>query len=126
MNESNRLGLKDTSRSLRGGVAAAALFMGMTMLGGQAFAEKATCPAEIVIGVIAPVTGGKAEQGQQYTEGSKLAVNEINAAGGIDGSKVRLDILDDQGLPNEAVASAQRLASDNDVFGVIGPSSTAS
>jgi branched-chain amino acid transport system substrate-binding protein len=79
-----------------------------------------------VIGVIAPLTGSKAEQGQQFKEGAEVAVAEINAAGGINGSTLRLEILDDQGQPNEAVAAAQRLAANADVYGIIGPSSTAS
>ncbi|MGH2618207.1 MAG: ABC transporter substrate-binding protein, partial [Thermomicrobiales bacterium] len=116
-------------RLLRGSSAAAAMALGLRVPG-LALARQdgapAACPAEIVIGVIAPVTGSKAEQGQQFTEGAEVAVNEINEAGGVNGSLFRLEILDDQGLPNEAVAAAQKLVSNNDVFAVIGPSSTAS
>jgi branched-chain amino acid transport system substrate-binding protein len=110
---------------LQGSAVAAALALSLPFSALPALAQKA-CPAEIGIGVIAPVTGSKAEQGQQFTEGAKVAVDEINAAGGINGSKLQLQALDDQGQPNEAVAAAQRLASDSDVFAVIGPSSTAS
>jgi branched-chain amino acid transport system substrate-binding protein len=110
---------------LQGSAVAAALALSLPFSALPALAQKA-CPAEIGIGVIAPVTGSKAEQGQQFTEGAKVAVDEINAAGGIHGSKLQLQALDDQGQPNEAVAAAQRLASDSDVFAVIGPSSTAS
>lgn len=113
-------------RLLQGGGIAAATALGLRLPDLTALARQAACPAEIVIGVIAPVTGGKAEQGQQFTEGAQVAVDEINAEGGINGSTVRLEILDDQGQPNEAVAAAQRLVSNNDVFAVIGPSSTAS
>lgn len=110
---------------LQGSTAVAALALGLPFSTPPALAQE-ECPAEIVLGVIAPVTGSKAEQGQQFTEGAKVAVDEINAAGGIHGSTMRLEILDDQGQPNEAVAAAQRLASNSDVFAVIGPSSTAS
>lgn len=108
---------------LRGCALAAALSLPFSAV--SALAQKA-CPAEIGLGVIAPLTGSKAEQGQQFTEGAKVAVDEINAAGGIHGSKLQLQALDDQGQPNEAVAAAQRLASSSNVFAVIGPSSTAS
>jgi branched-chain amino acid transport system substrate-binding protein len=111
---------------LQGAGITAALALGLPFSTVSALAQAAACPAEIVLGVIAPVTGSKAEQGQQFTEGAKVAVDEINAAGGVNGSMLRLEVLDDQGQPSEAVAAAQRLASNSDVFGVIGPSSTAS
>ena len=121
MNRHSRVTAK--SLMLRGCALAAALSLPFSAV--SALAQKA-CPAEIGLGVIAPLTGSKAEQGQQFTEGAKVAVDEINAAGGIHGSKLQLQALDDQGQPNEAVAAAQRLASSSNVFAVIGPSSTAS
>ncbi len=81
---------------------------------------------EVVIGVIAPLTGGKADQGMQFKEAAELAVAELNARGGILGRQVRLRILDDQGRPNEAAAAAQKLVATPGVVAVIGPSSTAS
>src|SRR3954453_19357605 len=113
------------ARMHQGSAIAAALALSFSFSTVPALAQKA-CPAEIGLGVIAPVTGSKAEQGAQFTEGAKVAIDEINAAGGINGSKLQLEILDDQGQPNEAVAAAQRLASNSDVYAVIGPSSTAS
>jgi branched-chain amino acid transport system substrate-binding protein len=121
MNRHSRVTAK--SLMLRSCALAAALSLPFSVV--PALAQKA-CPAEIGLGVIAPLTGSKAEQGQQFTEGAKVAVDEINAAGGIHGSKLQLQALDDQGQPNEAVAAAQRLASSSNVFAVIGPSSTAS
>jgi branched-chain amino acid transport system substrate-binding protein len=124
-----RLTTVNRRRLLQGGGAAAALAMGLRAPGlalARQGSAPAACPAEIVIGVIAPVTGSKSEQGQQFTEGAQVAVDEINGAGGVNGSTLRLEILDDQGQPNEAVAAAQKLASDSNVFAVIGPSSTAS
>jgi branched-chain amino acid transport system substrate-binding protein len=115
-------------RRLLQGSGAAAMALGLQIPGFSALArqEAASCPAEIVIGVIAPVTGSKAEQGQQFTEGAQVAVDEINAAGGVNGSTLKLEILDDQGEPNQAVAAAQKLAAEENVYAVIGPSSTAS
>lgn len=123
MNQHSRVTAK--TRMLQGTALAAALALSFSFSAAPALAQKA-CPAEIGIGVIAPITGSKAEQGAQFTEGAKVAVDEINAAGGINGSKLQLQPLDDQGQPNEAVAAAQRLASNSDVYAVIGPSSTAS
>ncbi len=122
MNRDGRVNARTLRLMLQGSAIAAALVLSSAL---PALAQKA-CPAEIGIGVIAPVTGSKAEQGEQFTEGAKVAIDEINAAGDVNGSKLQLQILDDQGQPNEAVAAAQRLASNNDVYAVIGPSSTAS
>jgi branched-chain amino acid transport system substrate-binding protein len=81
---------------------------------------------ELVIGVIAPLTGSKAEQGMQFKEGAELAVADLNKAGGVLGRQVRLELLDDEGQPKNAAAAAQKLAATRGVVGVIGPSSTAS
>ncbi len=81
---------------------------------------------DVVIGVIAPLTGSKAEQGMQFKEGAELAVADLNKAGGVLGRQLRLEILDDEGQPKNAVAAAQKLAANRAVVGVIGPSSTAS
>jgi branched-chain amino acid transport system substrate-binding protein len=81
---------------------------------------------EIVLGVIAPLTGSKAEQGMQFKEGAELAVADLNKAGGVLGRQLRLEVLDDEGQPKNAVAAAQKLAANRSVVGVIGPSSTAS
>jgi branched-chain amino acid transport system substrate-binding protein len=91
-----------------------------------AFSPAAAGTKEIVFGIIAPMTGSKAEQGMQFKEGAEVAVAEINAAGGVLGRKIRIELLDDQGKPSEAVAVAQKLAANPDVIAVIGPSSTAS
>jgi branched-chain amino acid transport system substrate-binding protein len=80
---------------------------------------------ELVIGVIAPLTGSKAEQGMQFKEGAELAVADLNKAGGVLGRQVRLELLDDEGQPKNA-AAARKLAANRNVIGVIGPSSSAS
>ncbi|MDR1832351.1 MAG: ABC transporter substrate-binding protein [Fusobacteriaceae bacterium] len=64
---------------------------------------------EVVIGVTLPMTGDSAYGGQQSTAGMKIAVEEINAAGGILGKKVRLDILDDKRDPTEGANTYQLL-----------------
>src|SRR6266540_4003744 len=80
----------------------------------------------VVVGVIAPLTGSKAEQGIQFKEAAELAASEINNHGGVLGHRVELEILDDEGKPNVAASAAQQLAADDSVVAVIGPSSTAS
>jgi branched-chain amino acid transport system substrate-binding protein len=105
---------------LRGTTALAAALALAGWAGGEAAAQ------ELVLGVIAPLTGSKAEQGMQFKEGAELAVADLNKAGGILGRQVRLEFLDDEGQPKNAAAAAQKLAAMRGVIGVIGPSSTAS
>jgi branched-chain amino acid transport system substrate-binding protein len=56
----------------------------------------------------------------RYTEGLDLAVDEVNAAGGVNGRRVRLVRFDDHGSVDEGRLVAQRIAADPDVVAVIG------
>jgi branched-chain amino acid transport system substrate-binding protein len=66
--------------------------------------------AELTIATAGPITGGLAALGEQYRQGATLAVADINAAGGINGEKVMLEIGDDACDPKQAVAVANQLA----------------
>ncbi|HQK99152.1 MAG TPA: ABC transporter substrate-binding protein [Smithellaceae bacterium] len=70
---------------------------------------------EILIGYSGPLSGLAAEYGQDVFNGIELAVNEINAAGGISvaGKKYsfKLERLDDRADPTQAVNNARRLQS---------------
>ena len=74
----------------------------------------------IVFGMVAPMTGDAADYGNQLESGVRMAIDEINAAGGIDGRPVDLKICDDKCDPYEASMCAQRMANDKDIFAVIG------
>ncbi|MBX6394997.1 MAG: ABC transporter substrate-binding protein [Alicyclobacillaceae bacterium] len=67
----------------------------------------------ITIGWTGPLSGGAALYGQNTLNGLKMAVDEINANGGVNvnGKKYKLDVvsLDDKYLPNEAATNAKRL-----------------
>ncbi len=52
-------------------------------------------PAEFVIGVSGPLTGGAAVYGVAVKNSAQMAVDEINAAGGFDGVKFKLIATDD-------------------------------
>lgn len=64
---------------------------------------------EIRIGAVAGLTGQEAAWGKSTSQGLRLAVKEINEAGGVDGKKLRLIVYDDRGLTTEAAAAATRL-----------------
>ncbi|MDE7371926.1 MAG: branched-chain amino acid ABC transporter substrate-binding protein [Desulfovibrio sp.] len=73
-------------------------------------AQPATC-GEIKIGLMCPLTGKWASEGQDMKNIVSLLVDETNAKGGINGDTVRLVVEDDAGDPRTASLAAQKLAS---------------
>jgi branched-chain amino acid transport system substrate-binding protein len=61
------------------------------------------------IAVVGPVTGQYASFGAQMKNGAELAVEDINAAGGVLGKKLDLDVGDDACDPKQAVAVANQM-----------------
>ena len=70
----------------------------------------------IVIGVAGPVTGSEAVFGEQFIHGAKKAVADINAAGGVLGKQLVLEIGDDACDPKQAVSVANDMVSKGAVF----------
>lgn len=73
-------------------------------LAAPAFAET------IRLGLMCPLTGKWASEGQDMKNIVSLLVDETNAAGGINGKKVELVVEDDAGDPRTAALAAQKLA----------------
>ena len=67
--------------------------------------------AQIKIGSAGPMTGQYAAFGEQLKRGATMAVEEINAAGGVNGQKVELLIGDDACDPKQATAVANKMQS---------------
>ena len=76
--------------------------------------------SEIKIGLVGSLTGGQASFGQSTQKGAEFAVNEINSSGGINGKKMLLFSLDDQGKPEEAATVVTRLISQDKVSAIFG------
>jgi len=74
-----------------------------------AMAQQAAQQGPIVIGVSTPKTGAAATASEWEMWGVDLAVEEINAAGGLLGRKVELMVLDNKCNPSEAVNVANKL-----------------
>lgn len=75
----------------------------------------------IKIGFNAPLTGFAASDGKSATEGAKLAVNQINAAGGVLGRPLELVVYDDGAKPAQAIPIANKLiGQDKVVVGISG------
>ncbi len=75
----------------------------------------------IKIGVIAPLTGDLAQYGTPAKDGFQIKVDEINAAGGINGKKIELIIQDNKGDVNETVNIFKKLVGQDKVTLVVGP-----
>jgi branched-chain amino acid transport system substrate-binding protein len=72
-------------------------------------ATSAASGAPVKIGALTSLTGNFAPWGVQVRDGMKLAVDEINAAGGAGGRKLELMVSDDQSKPDVATTEIQRL-----------------
>ena len=70
-------------------------------------------PNVIKVAVAGPVTGQYASFGTQMTNGGQAAVDDINAAGGVLGKQLKLEVGDDACDPKQAVAIANQMAGDN-------------
>ncbi len=95
-----------------------ALCMLVAGMGLAAFAAQAADP--IKIGMVAPLTGPAAESGRFQTQGAKLAVDEINKAGGVLGRPLELTIEDDQTTNPGVVLAFSKLAGNGEFVGFIG------
>jgi branched-chain amino acid transport system substrate-binding protein len=82
----------------------------------------------IKIAITGPFTGGSAPMGASMRDGAKLAVAEINAAGGIvvGGKKLLIEAIerDDEAKNDRGALIAQELAAMSDLSGVIGSVNT--
>lgn len=86
----------------------------MSLMVGSAYAEDA-----IKVGVSTPITGPVAFGSLHERRGVELAVDEINAAGGVLGKKIELIFEDNQCNPSVSVTAANKLI-EQDVVAVLG------
>lgn len=77
--------------------------------------------ADIRLGVAEALSGGAAQYGQSIRNGFQLAADEINAAGGINGSKLVLVVEDEQGKKEEEINAFKKLIFQDRVLMLFGP-----
>jgi branched-chain amino acid transport system substrate-binding protein len=75
---------------------------------------------EIVVGEFASLTGGSASFGQSSHKGTQLAVDELNAAGGVLGKKIRLVTEDDQSLAGQPATIVRKLITQDRAVAILG------
>jgi len=101
------------------------LLVALVLAAASGCSEKAGAPSgkvSVVIGSVAPLTGGIAHLGKDNENGARLAIEEANAAGTkIGGKDIQFDLIsfDDQADPKVGVTVAQKLV-DTKVAGVVG------
>src|SRR5262249_21967136 len=86
----------------------------------------APCQNTVKIGVILPITGSQAAFGEAIKNGYLIALDEVNAKGGLLGKKVELDIYDDQSKPEQAVLGVSKLVDQDHLAIVLGSFSSES
>ena len=90
-------------------------------VGALAVAGPAPAADTIKIGMSAPITGPGAFSGQLQSNGAKLAVEDVNKAGGALGRPIELVVEDDQTTNPGAVLAFSKLAGDKDIPAFLGP-----
>src|SRR4051812_27277685 len=78
------------------------------------------------IGIITSLTGSQAAFGEAHKNGYAIALDEINAKGGVLGKKIDLDFYDDQSKPDQAVQGVSKLVDQDNVPIVLGSYSSES
>src|SRR6185437_13684390 len=74
----------------------------------------------IKVGEFASLTGGEATFGQSSHNGTQLAVDDINAAGGVLGKKIQLLTEDDQSQAGQPATVVRKLISSDGVVAILG------
>jgi len=77
--------------------------------------------ADIKIGAAEAISGPAGQYGQSIRNGFQLAVDEINAAGGVKGNKIALQVEDEQGKKEQAIDVFKKLIFQDKVLMLFGP-----
>ena len=97
-----------------------AALLGAAAVVGTSLPAHAQGKPPIKVGLITPLTGPLGSYGKSQEMMVKLAVEDVNAAGGINGSKLQVDIGDSQTDPGQAVLLFRKYFNDG-YFAVVGP-----
>lgn len=102
------------TKSLSGFVAAVGFSLALAVGGAQA--EDGVTSDTILIGAYGPITGPAAFLGLGGRDGASIAIEQINAAGGIHGRKLKMNFEDDGFSPAKALTSVKKLVEQDKVF----------
>jgi branched-chain amino acid transport system substrate-binding protein len=112
------------SRIVGAGAAFAALSLALAACSSGSSAESGSesgsGSGDIALGYTATLTGDFASYGLEMREGVDLAVEQLNAGGGIDGREVSIVSADDEGSPANGPVVAQQFCDDTSIAAVLG------
>ena len=102
-----------------------ALALGLLVVAGcgssSSSSSSSSAPAAAFkVGVAGPMTGQYANYGLSHKQGAQIALDDLNAAGGVNGATASMTIGDDLGDPQQAVLVAQKFIDDKDIVVVDG------
>jgi len=112
-------------RRLAAVVLAASVTLGLAACSTASATGGASATDTVNFGVSAAITGQYAQYGEQFKKAFDLAVEQVNASGGINGHPVALKYEDSQSDPKQSVAVAQKFVGDTSVSLVFGDYSSA-
>ncbi len=98
----------------------------LAMLPLVAVAQQGVSETEILLGEVLPLTGAASVGSLGLSAGTKMAIAEVNAAGGIHGRKVRLISEDDGYVVARAIQAGRKLISNDKVFALTATSGNGS
>src|SRR6201999_1612210 len=79
-------------------------------LGASLVMSTAALAQDVTVAVAGPMTGGESAFGRQMKNGAEQAVADLNAAGGVLGRKLVLDVEDDACDPKQTRSVAEKIA----------------
>lgn len=83
-------------------------------------AEDGVSAQRILIGQTLTLQGGKSDYGSAVLDGVRLAIDQVNQQGGVNGRQIELKVLDDDNQAAKAEANARQLINNDKVFLVFG------
>lgn len=90
------------------------------MLPVAAAAEDGVTAQRILIGQTLTLQGGKNDYGNAVLDGVKVAIDQVNRQGGVNGREIELKVLDDDNQAAKAEANARQLITSDKVFLLFG------
>ena len=107
------------------GVALAGLMLAALTAGCGGGAKKSADSAkEITVGASFELTGNVANYGKSTLSGFKMAIDEVNKAGGISGKQIKVVESDNKSEPAEAGNAVTKIVTKDKVVAVVGPATS--
>lgn len=103
---------------------ASALLLAACGNGGSGSGGSGSAGDGVVVGGNFELSGNASAYGTPMDQGVKLAVDQINEAGGVLGEQVSYKSYDNKSTPSEAASVATRLATEDNAIAIIGPATT--